>query len=233
MSPFLTNSDLKPAFNSIDALKEDPFSLELQEICSKIFETFHFKPNIGRIWAMLFYCTRPLSQRELMYLLGFSSGFISQGLGNLARFGMIKSQETPNSREIHYYVEDNLTKILFNILSKREQLFLDQLMEQVENLKFRLAVTQTNSPHAKIRLEGLEQILAIGQLANSLILFIESLSNYSYHTVLLGAKVLSKLNIKTLSNWHTNEQSSPNTSTPKRLKRWYHRRYRSKNKKSS
>ncbi len=176
------NSTQQPS-NFIEILKDDPFAQKFQEICADIFKAFHFKPNIGRIWAILFYSTEPLSQRELMMLLGFSAGFISQGLKELNHFGMIIPQENRHSREMRYSAENNFTKILSNILEKREKNLLTDLMERVEELKAHLSIAQPDSPQRKVRLDGLEQILILGNLGSSVISFVNLLSDSPRQTV--------------------------------------------------
>lgn len=184
-------------------LRDDPFLAELQTLFADFFEGFGFKANLGRIWAVLFYTTEPLSQKELMTVLGLSSGMISQGVNELSRYGMVSPVQDANinRRENRYHSERNLTRIVSSILGKREEQIIDQLSEGILSLKARMAVSQLESQTMNLRLQQLEQVLTICRLAKSIIEMVEMFSHYSYHVVQLGTKALGRLRIPELPKW--------------------------------
>lgn len=179
-------------------LAEDPFFQELQEIFAEFFEGFGFKANFGRIWSVLFYSTQALSQREIVQILGLSTGMVSQGLNELLRFGMICSQQDATRRENLYQTEQNLTQIVSSILSKREIHILDRLYTRIETLKQRLATSQHDQSTLRIRLQRLDEVLTLCNLARAIVNMIGSFSQYSYHAVTMGIRVISKLKVSEL-----------------------------------
>ncbi|MCK6509057.1 hypothetical protein L6R29_03680 [Myxococcota bacterium] len=171
---------------------------ELMAIFAEFFDGFGFKPNLGRIWAALFYNEAPMSQREICAELGLSSGLVSQGLAELMRFGMVDTEPAQRGRETLYHSETSLLKIVSSILKQREEQIIQRLEERIRALQSRLAI-QTDLPQQdKKRLERLEEILVICQLASSIIGLVEMFSRYSYHAVALGARALTHLRVAQL-----------------------------------
>ncbi len=185
-------------------LRDDPYLQELLGIFAEFFEGFGFKPNLGRIWTVLFYSVEPLSQKQLMRTLGLSAGMVSQGLHELTRFGMVRAKSAKQRRETLYETERNLTKIVASILGKRESQIVARLMQRVDHLKQRLAVSQKNAEFVTSRIDGLDQVLVICALAQAIIHLVETFSHYSYHAVSLGTRALAKLKVPQLPkflNW--------------------------------
>lgn len=183
-------------------LRADPFLLELQSLFAEFFEGVGFKANLGRIWAVLLYTTQPLSQKEMMTILGLSSGMISQGVNELSRLGMVEcEQDATRGRENRYSAERNLTKALSSVLTRREEVIVDRLSERVLSLKARMAVSQQESSSMNLRLQQLEQVLTLCRLAKSIIEMIEMFSHYSYHVVQMGSRALARLKIPELPKW--------------------------------
>ncbi len=180
------------------SLREDAYLLELLDIFAEFFEGFGFKPNLGRIWTTLFYSVEPLSQKELSRTLSLSAGMVSQGLHELMRFGMVRQVQQDDRRESLYQSERNLTKIVASILGKREARIVDRLIERVEALKQRLAVSKKTADFVTSRIEGLDQVLAIAALAKAIIHLVETFSHYSYHAVSLGTRALTRLKVPQL-----------------------------------
>ncbi|MBK06530.1 MAG: hypothetical protein CL920_16795 [Deltaproteobacteria bacterium] len=192
----------------VDELDELEHSLLLektQQAFAEVFEAFGFKANHGRIWGVLFACTTPLSQRELMRLSGLSSGLISQSLAELGRYGMVKPLEVEDRRELLYQLEDNMAKVVSSILSRREERVISRLIERMKEIKLELAINERDSSRTRERLRRIEQILALGHLARSIFQLIGKLSHYSYQTVKLGAGVLSRLHVPELPKWFEHE----------------------------
>ncbi len=183
------------------SLKEDPFLSELQEVCAEFFDCFNFKPNLGRLWITLFYSITPLSQRELMQLLDLSAGTVSQSLSELSKFGMIIPIRSENRRETLYKSEHNLAKIASSILGKREKQIIAQTIRKVEKIKVQMAVSVENSELSNLRLQGLEELLAICNLAQAVMTLFDVFSRHSYHAVKLGIRALSKLKVTDIPKW--------------------------------
>ncbi len=194
----LPHSDRKELISS---LKNDPFLKELQDIGAEFFEYFSFKPNLGRIWITLFYSITPLSQRELMQILELSAGTVSQTLNELANYDMIIPFRAENRRELLYRCEYNLAKIASSILAKREKQILAQTVEKVEDLKIRMTLAFRDSELENMRIQGLEEIAAICNLALAIMTLFDVFSRHSYHAVKLGVQALTQLKMADLSKW--------------------------------
>lgn len=175
---------------------------ELVESFVVFFEGFGFKANLGRLWTVLFYSVEPLSQRELMQILGCSSGMVSQGLNELNRLGMVNSMRLEDRRETFYQTERNLTKAASEILGQRERLIVEELIDQVEQIRLRLAASESAAKellHA--RLQGLEEVLVLLNLSKAVLTVFEAFSQYSYHAIKLGSQALSHLRLTELLKW--------------------------------
>lgn len=167
-------------------------------IFAEFFDGFGFKPNLGKLWAALFYQAEPMSQRDLSQSLGLSSGLVSQGLAELMRFGMVGIEPEQRGRETLYHSENNLLKIVSSILKQREEQIIQRLEWQIRTLQSKLAIQTDLSPRDQERLERFEEILVICQLASAIIGLVEMFSRYSYHAVSLGARALSHLRVAQL-----------------------------------
>ena len=182
----------------IEEASEPTLHDEAITIFAEFFDGFGFKPNLGKLWATLFYQGEPMSQRELSQMLGLSSGLVSQGLAELARFGMVGIEPEQRGRETLYRCEGNLLKIVSSILKQREEQIIERLEWRIRALQSKLAIQTDLQPHEQERLERFEEILVICQLASAMIGLVEMFSRYSYHAVSLGARALSHLRVAQL-----------------------------------
>lgn len=97
-----------------------PELLDLVEAFGVFFERFGIKRNVGRIWGVLYVSPAPLSQAEICALIGLSTGLVSTALKELEHWGAVNVVVVRGSRSTHYDAEENLLRIVSNILHKRE-----------------------------------------------------------------------------------------------------------------
>ncbi|MEM1007861.1 MAG: hypothetical protein AAGJ35_02550 [Myxococcota bacterium] len=198
--PNLTSPSLRVESPIIPVPQPEPLSPadEATDIFASFFSGFGFRPNLGRIWGILFFAQRPMTQREIAEGLQLSIGLVSRGLSELHQFCMVHTLEQTRGREALYVHEHNLLQIVASILRRREKQIIVQLEDKVHILQSQLAVLPSSEQVHQKRLEGLEQILVICQLATSIIQLVEMFSKYSHHAVSLGAKALRKLQVSQL-----------------------------------
>lgn len=149
----------------------------------------------------LFYCVHPLSQKELMKILELSAGMVSQGLSELGRFGLVSTTRFSERRETFYVTERNLAKATSSLLGRREDRIIDRVIERVEVVKLHMSSQPHDSKVAKARLQGLEEVIVVLQLAKSVLAIFETFSTYSYHAMKLGIKALMQLRVADLPQW--------------------------------
>lgn len=185
----------------IQPLLDDSFLPPLQDASADFFEAFGFKANLGRIWVTLFYSLQPLTQRELIKILQLSTGMVSQGLNTLIRLGVVHALQEKHGREIQYAAERNLAKAASLILGQREAQTISRLLERVEAIQFDMTVQSSHSPDTDKRLQSLEELIAILQLAQSIVALFGTFSRYSYHAMRLGVRALKHLRVIDLPQW--------------------------------
>ncbi len=196
-----------------EPLVHDPFLSSLQGASADFFEAFGFKANLGRIWMTLFYSLQPLTQRELIRILQLSAGMVSQGLNELIRLGVVHTLPKKHNRETQYDAERNLAKAASLILGQRESQTIARLLERIESIQFEMTIQSSQSPALEKRLQRLEELIAILQLAQAIVALFGTFSRYSYHAMRLGVRALKHLRMIDLPQWLGNTVKTPEAPT--------------------
>jgi len=186
-----------PSFDPLE-LAKDPFLQSLEEIFADFFEGFGFKANVGRIWTVLFYSPEPLTQKELVQIVGLSTGMVSQSLNELIKYEMVHAIQIPNRREQKYDSEKNLIKVASSILQRREKKVIARLRERIEELKEQLSISKREPDWVRARIHAFEEVLALCELAEGVIGLIGRFSRYSYHAIAVGVQAMRRLKISEL-----------------------------------
>ena len=85
-----------------------------------VFHRFGLRRSLGRIWAVVYLSPEPVSQGDLVELLGLSAGLVSSSLRELVNLSALQTTTVEGSRRTHYVAEDSLLRMLASILAKRE-----------------------------------------------------------------------------------------------------------------
>jgi DNA-binding transcriptional regulator GbsR (MarR family) len=107
------------------ATSPQPFLLQRADVAAAdavgaLMELWGFRRQLGRVWAVLFLCDRPLAAPELCARLEISTGLLSMTLAELRRWGVVRPVEVPGDRKEHYEAETNVWKLVARVLRERE-----------------------------------------------------------------------------------------------------------------
>jgi DNA-binding transcriptional regulator GbsR (MarR family) len=83
------------------AERVDPAVLEVADAVGALIESWGFKRNMGRMWAVLYLEDHPLTAAELGDRLGLSTGAVSMLLGELVHWGIVKKAWVVGERREH------------------------------------------------------------------------------------------------------------------------------------
>ncbi|HEX9049385.1 MAG TPA: ArsR family transcriptional regulator [Anaeromyxobacter sp.] len=107
-----------PAPSSFALARTD---LAVADAVGAIMELWGFRRQLGRIWAVLFLSDRPLAAPDLCERLRISTGLLSMSLGELRRWGVVRSVEIAGDRKEHFEAETNVWKLVSRVLREREK----------------------------------------------------------------------------------------------------------------
>ena len=60
------------------------------EAIGELMEFWNFKPSMGRVWAVLYLSTEPLSAEDICSTTGLSAGSVSMTLNELRLWGVVR-----------------------------------------------------------------------------------------------------------------------------------------------
>ena len=98
----------------------DPAVLRVADAIGALMESWGFKRNMGRMWAVLYLDDRPLTAQELGERLGLSTGAVSMLLTDLAQWGIVKKAWVVGERREHYEAETSIWKMVSRVFRERE-----------------------------------------------------------------------------------------------------------------
>lgn len=98
----------------------DPAVVRVADAVGALIESWGFKRNMGRMWAVLYLESRPLSAGELGERLGLSAGAVSMLLGEMQQWGAVKKAWVVGERREHYEAETSIWKMVSRVFRERE-----------------------------------------------------------------------------------------------------------------
>lgn len=140
-----------------------PSELLVSDVVGRLIEFWGFKRNMGRVWAVLYLSTEPLTAQELRQLLQLSSGAVSMTLSDLTRWGVVRRVWIQGDRRDHFAAEVQLWKVISRVLSEREKIEIMAAMEACEEA-LRFLESKTKSGDARERARALLQVERIRAL---------------------------------------------------------------------
>jgi len=93
-------------------------------------ESWGFKRNLGRMWAVLYLEDHPLTAAALGERLGLSTGAVSMLLAELLQWGAVKKAWVVGERREHYEAETSLWKMISRVFRERELNWIKQAVDQ-------------------------------------------------------------------------------------------------------
>jgi len=99
----------------------NPAELAVSDVLGRLIEFWGFKRNMGRVWAVLYLSSEPLSADDLRQLLRLSSGAVSMTLSELSRWGIVRKVWVQGERKDFYAAEVQLWRMISRVFNEREK----------------------------------------------------------------------------------------------------------------
>ncbi len=141
----------------------DPAVLEVADAIGALMESWGFKRNMGRMWAVMYLEDHPLTAAELGERLGLSTGAVSMLLAELVQWGIVKKAWVVGERREHYEAETSIWKMVSRVFRERELRWIrtaqDQLATANASLKLPAGARRTLIAQ---RIASLHQLAEVG-----------------------------------------------------------------------
>jgi DNA-binding transcriptional regulator GbsR (MarR family) len=136
-----------------------------------LMEFWGFKRNMGRLWALLYLESEPLSAADLSERLSLSTGAVSMTLSELSKWGAVKKAWVPGERRDYYEPETSIWKMVSRVFRERELRQIQAAIEAFENAAGALeahraraaAATREGTEFALARLRRLLELARVGE----------------------------------------------------------------------
>jgi DNA-binding transcriptional regulator GbsR (MarR family) len=104
----------------------------VSDAVGRLMELWGFKPNLGRVWALLYLAGEPLTAKQLRDRLQQSTGAVSMTLSELGRWGVARKSWVQGDRRDFYEAEANIWKMVSRVIRERELAEVTQAIEAFE-----------------------------------------------------------------------------------------------------
>jgi DNA-binding transcriptional regulator GbsR (MarR family) len=144
--------------------KVDPAVLRVADAVGALIESWGFKRNMGRMWAVLYLEDHPLTAADLGERLGLSTGAVSMLLTELQEWAAIKKAWVVGERREHYEAETHIWKMVSRVFRERELRWVHSAMDAFEAGSAAMAPAD-NDPRAQLiaaRVAGLADLARVG-----------------------------------------------------------------------
>ena len=111
----------------------DPAVLKVADAIGALMESWGFKRNMGRMWAVLYLEDHPLSAAELGERLGLSTGAVSMLLAELIQWGIVKKAWVVGERREHFEAETSIWKMVSRVFRERELRWIRTAQDELES----------------------------------------------------------------------------------------------------
>jgi len=141
----------------------DPAVLKVADAVGSLIESWGFKRNMGRMWAVLYLDDHPLTAADLGDRLGLSTGAVSMLLTEMQQWGAVKKAWVVGERREHYEAETSIWKMVSRVFRDRELHWIRTASEAFEAASKELEPGR-DARHALIadRVAGLTQLAQVG-----------------------------------------------------------------------
>ena len=144
-------------------MKIDPAVLKVADAVGALIESWGFKRNMGRMWAVLYLDDHPLNAADLGERLGLSTGSVSMLLTELQEWGAIKKAWVVGERKEHYEAETTIWKMVSRVFRERELQWIKSASDSFEAASKELE--DGDGPRHELiasRIAGLVQLAQVG-----------------------------------------------------------------------
>jgi DNA-binding transcriptional regulator GbsR (MarR family) len=139
--------------------------LRIADAVGALMESWGFKRNMGRMWALLYLEGGPLSAGDIGERLELSSGAVSMLLTELQQWSVVKKTWVPGERRDFYEAETNIWKPVSRVFRERELRWIQTALEEFEAAQKELGKPAAGDAHGKAvgaRIDGLVELARVG-----------------------------------------------------------------------
>jgi DNA-binding transcriptional regulator GbsR (MarR family) len=151
-----------------------PTELAVSDVIGRLIEFWGFKRNMGRVWAVLYLATEPLSADDLRDSLQLSSGAVSMTLSELSRWGVVRKVWIQGERKDFYAAEVQLWRMISRVFNERERgeiiAAIDAFEEALATLDpMRKAGDPATRARAELQYDRISQLLRLAKLGKAVL----------------------------------------------------------------
>lgn len=162
----------------------DPAVLKVADAVGALIESWGFKRNMGRMWAVLYLEDRPLNAGDLCDRLGLSTGAVSMLLTEMLEWGAVKKAWVVGERREHFEAETSIWKMVSRVFRERELQWIRSASEAFESAS--QEVSKARDPRSTLiadRIAGLAELSHVGATLLESILQGEAVDSLPIKTV--------------------------------------------------
>ncbi|HUQ02162.1 MAG TPA: hypothetical protein VM261_06670 [Kofleriaceae bacterium] len=176
--------------------------LKVADAVGGLMESWGFKRNMGRVWAMLYLEQVPLSAADIGERLSLSTGSMSMLLTELQEWSVVRKTWVPGERRDYYEAETSIWKMVSRVLRERELIWIRDAADHftaADEALDKLAATSGRGKNAEdaarvagiaAKVAGLSQLSTVGAALIENILSGESVDSLPIKTMGELAKVV-------------------------------------------
>jgi HTH-type transcriptional regulator, glycine betaine synthesis regulator len=139
--------------------------LRIADAVGALMESWGFKRNMGRMWALLYLEGGSLSAGDIGERLELSSGAVSMLLTELQQWSVVKKTWVPGERRDFYEAETNIWKPVSRVFRERELRWIQTALEEFEAAQTQLgtpAAADARGTAVTTRINGLVELARVG-----------------------------------------------------------------------
>jgi DNA-binding transcriptional regulator GbsR (MarR family) len=146
----------------------------VSDVIGRLIEFWGFKRNMGRIWAVLYLSSEPLSAEDLRHMLKLSSGAVSMTLSELSRWGVVRKVWVQGERKDFYAAEVQIWRMISRVFNEREKAEIIAAIDAFEEAlaqaaSLRHASDAKTRARAELQTERIGHLLELAKLGQRLI----------------------------------------------------------------
>lgn len=132
---------------------------QLSDVVGQFIRYWGFRKVHGQIWTLVYLSQKPLSGVEIGRILKVSKALVSPALKELEAEGLIFNVPSENSKTKRYEAEEDVGKIIQQVLSRREVPMMNEIQISFQELE------QSKSSTDNLREDRLKNMGTMIQLA--------------------------------------------------------------------
>lgn len=116
-------------------MRFDASVLSLADSVGKFIEYWGFRSTDGKAWLLIYLADFPVDAKVLIDNLGVSKGMVSISINTLKEYELIDEIDHGDNRSKYYKAKFDPMQTITNVLSKREQVLMNEVLVHFEAIK--------------------------------------------------------------------------------------------------